>query len=172
MNEQIPIRRLVPGDCVTISEAFAEQGWDKPSGQFQNYLAEQTEGKREVFVAEIDREFAGYVTLLWLSKYPPFLEKNIPEVCDLNVLIKFRNRGTGSALLEVAERIASKQTTTIGIGVGLTDDYGDAQRLYVNRGYIPDGRGVSQNGTPLEYGDKVTVDDDLNLYFIKTLTRP
>lgn len=56
-----------------------------------------------------------------------------------------------------------------GIGVGLTSDYGPAQRLYISRGYEPDGKGIVwQNRFP-NYGERVKVDDDLILYFTKQL---
>lgn len=56
-----------------------------------------------------------------------------------------------------------------GIGVGMTPDYGAAQILYVKRGYIPDGRGLTKDGLPLVYGGQVTIDDSLTLYFLKSL---
>ena len=57
----------------------------------------------------------------------------------------------------------------MGIGVGLSRDYGAAQRLYIKRGYVPDGRGVTYNYLPVMAGSKVLVDDDLVLWFTKKL---
>lgn len=171
MNHSILIRRLFSSDCRTIAEAFRQQGWNKPQEQFQNYLMEQNQGEREVLIAEFDNEFAGYLTILRQSKYPPFKEKNIPEINDFNVLIKFRGRGIGTALMDAAENLAAKKSETVGIGVGLTADYGAAQRLYVKRGYIPDGQGISQNGKFLKYGDRITIDDGLTLWLTKNLSR-
>jgi ribosomal protein S18 acetylase RimI-like enzyme len=170
MNPKISIRRLASDDCETITKAFTEQGWNKPLRQYQNYLKEQFGGKREVLIAEFEDEFAGYLTVVWQSEYPTFREKNIPEIVDFNVLIKFRNRGIGTALLDAAESLIAERSATVGIGVGLTADYGAAQRLYVRRGYIPDGQGLWQNGKFLKYDDKITIDDDLSLRFIKDLT--
>lgn len=56
------------------------------------------------------------------------------------------------------------------IGAGLTADYGDAQNLYVKRGYRPDGLGVTSNYQPVSWGDRVIVDDDLVLWFRKELS--
>ena len=36
-----------------------------------------------------------------------------------------------------------------GIGFGLYADYGAAQRLYIKRGYIPDGRGAHYGTSPV-----------------------
>lgn len=89
---------------------------------------------------------------------------------DLNVLPPFRNQGIGSMLMDVAENRASESSKIVGIGVGLYDGYGQAQRLYVKRGYIPDGLGPTYKYQKLEYGQKVLVDDDLVLWFEKMLT--
>ncbi len=56
-----------------------------------------------------------------------------------------------------------------GIGVGMTPDYGAAQRLYVLRGYVPDGRGLHYRGHHIEYGEGITVDDSLVFYLSKEL---
>jgi hypothetical protein len=49
----------------------------------------------------------------------------------------------------------------------MTADYGAAQRLYVSRGYTPDGRGLVWRNEAVKYGQQVTVDDDLVLHFVK-----
>jgi GNAT superfamily N-acetyltransferase len=168
MTESLTIRPLTEADCETIPAAFRAQGWDKPAAQYRGYLREAAAGKRAVLVAEVHGQFAGYATLVWESDYPPFRERNIPEIADLNVLRAFQRRGIASALMDAAESLAAARSLVVGIGVGLTADYGPAQRLYIRRGYIPDGRGACQRGFPVRHGQPVTVDDDLLLY----LTRP
>ena len=71
--------------------------------------------------------------------------------------------------MDVAEEIAATYSDIIYLGVGLHCGNGSAQRMYVKRGYIPDGSGVW-------YGEKVCEpyadccnDDDLVLYFSKEL---
>jgi len=172
MPETPLIRLLTETDPERICAAFAAQGWDKPAALYQRYLREQADGARAVFIAECNGEFAGYVTLVWLSDYPPFHSRNIPEIVDLNVLKLFQRRGVGSALLDAAEKRAAERSPLVGIGVGLTADYGPAQRLYVRRGYIPDGHGVFQDRRYVAHGDRVIVDDDLALYLTKQLASP
>jgi ribosomal protein S18 acetylase RimI-like enzyme len=169
MSKKILIRPLSSKDCEIIAKAFAAQEWHKPSAQYQNYLKEQVKGKRAVLIGETGKEFAGYLTIMWQSDFADFREKEIPEIVDLNVLIKFRNQGFGAELMNAAENLIGEKYQAAGIRVGLTQDYGAAQRMYVRRGYVPDGRGISQNGNFLRYGDKITVDDDLTLSFTKTL---
>ncbi|HEY0427749.1 MAG TPA: GNAT family N-acetyltransferase [Pyrinomonadaceae bacterium] len=171
MSRQIQIRRLTTHDCQAIAKAFLKQDWHKPSEQFEKYLAEQESGERVVLVAEFEDEFAGYLTIIQKSKYPHFRRENIPEISDFNVLIKFRRRGIGAALMDAAENLIAETSKIAGIGVGLTHDYGAAQRLYVKRGYIPDGNGIFQGDNFLKYGDRIIVDDDLTLWLTKSLSK-
>lgn len=172
MTAEISIRLLDSNDCEIIAQAFASQNWNKPKEQYVKYLLEQKRGNRTVLIAEKNNEFAGYLTIVWQSDFPPFYKKNIPEIVDFNVLIKFRNQGIGNLLLDAAENSAAEKYEIIGIRVGLTGDYGAAQRMYVKRGYVPDGLGISQNGKFLLYGNEITVDDDLALSFTKTVKLP
>jgi GNAT superfamily N-acetyltransferase len=172
MTENLVIRSLVETDCEKISAAFTAQGWNKPLEQYKRYLRESGQGKRDVFVAEIYGQFAGYVTLVWESDYPHFLERKIPEIVDLNVLKLFQRQGIASALMDAAEFRASTRSLVVGLGVGLTADYGPAQRMYIKRGYVPDGHGAFSGGIPLLYGESVRVNDDLVLYMTRVVTPP
>ena len=169
MNE-LTIRLLKIEDAESIAEAFSVQGWDKPASQYVRYFEEMQVGTRVVWVAEWDGWFAGYVTLVWESGYPPFRERKIPEIVDLNVLQTFQRRGIASALMDAAEQKAAERSLIVGLGVGLTADYGNAQRMYIKRGYVFDGKGISQNGKFLRYGDQIQVDDDLVLCLTKPVT--
>ena len=162
-------RPLLPSDPPIIEEAFSRQGWKKPARQYENYLAEQTAQERAFIVAVIDGDFAGYVTVLFASLYPPFREQKIPEISDLNVLKAYQGRGIGRALIGEAEKLIAQKSPTAGIGVGLLKDYGPAQQLYIKLGYLPDGLGAAYRYQPLEYGSEITTDDDLVLWMTKKL---
>lgn len=162
-------RFLTQSDIPHIVSAFTDIGWNKPTPLYQKYLKEQENDQRCVWLAFKDNDFAGYVTLKWHSDYLPFNEQNIPEISDLNVLPKFRKLGVASTLLDRAEAEALKKSPIVGIGVGLFSDYGDAQKLYIKRGYIPDGLGITYNYHPVKFGDSVPLDDDLVLWFRKCL---
>jgi GNAT superfamily N-acetyltransferase len=163
------IRPLEGGDIPPIAAAFAQLGWNKPASQYEKYLSEQHAGSRVVLVAWLNGEFAGYVTVVWRSHYPAFAISNIPEIVDFNVLPRFRRQGIGSRLMAAAERRVAAVSLVVGMGVGLTADYGPAQRMYLKRGYISDGRGAFLGSAPLVYGQSVAVDDNLVLYFTKKL---
>lgn len=171
-SSTVTIRNLRRDDCAVISQAFALQGWNKPTEQYLRYEQEMLEGRRDVLIAECGGEFAGYVTIVWESDYPPFREAGIPEIVDFNVLIKFRRQGIGTALMDEAERRISRRSPIAGIGVGLTPDYGAAQVLYARRGYVPDGRGAISHGQYITYGSTITVDDDLTICLTKKLDIP
>ena len=163
------MRALTETDCDKIVAAFAVQGWEKPVSQYRLYCEEARLDKRSVVVAEYHNELAGYITVRWESDYPPFRAAGIPEISDLNVFIRFRRRGIGTALMDAAEDLIVPRSKFAGLGVGLQRDYGPAQALYGRRGYVPDGNGLSSRGRQPEYGETVTVDDNLCLYLTKRL---
>ena len=165
---QLVIRLLQPTDVPEITAAFQLLGWDKPARQYERYVNEQARKLRDVHVAFVDEKFAGYLTICWTSTYRPFREANIPEIVDFNVLPQFRRQHIGTALMDKAETEIAKVSASAGIGVGLTPDYGAAQRMYAQRGYLPDGRGIYK-GHHIQHGEQVTVDDDLALFFTKVL---
>ncbi|MBX9786189.1 MAG: GNAT family N-acetyltransferase [Alphaproteobacteria bacterium] len=153
-----------------LKEKFCRSPWHKPSHLFDEYWQEQQKMERIVWLAFAEDATCGYVTLKWRSLYLPFQKKGIPEVVDLNVLPEFRSRGIGAALLDRAEEAARKKRSSyIGLGVGLYEDYGHAQKLYVKKGYVPDGKGVTYNYLGVRPGKQVPVDDDLILWFTKSL---
>jgi GNAT superfamily N-acetyltransferase len=173
-TNDVLIRPLIRENIVAISEAFNQIGWNKPASLFEEYLKEQELGARIVWVAHIYDQFAGYITLKWQSLYPSFKAQNIPEISDLNVLPAYRKIGIGSLLLDTTEKAAATKSEVVGIGVGLyagvDGGYGAAQRLYVKRGYIPDGKGVTYNYEPTVPGNSYPLDDDLVLWFTKRLS--
>ncbi len=161
-------RLLEQADISEIAKAFQLINWGKPASLFEAYLEEQRQDERNIWVAFVDDKFAGYVTLKWRSEYEPFADRGIPEVKDLNVLPVYQGKGIGSKLLEIAESAAYTKSNTVGLGVGLFADYGNAQRLYIKRGYIPDGLGVTYQYKELSSGCRVQLDDDLVLWLTKS----
>jgi GNAT superfamily N-acetyltransferase len=93
----------------------------------------------------------------------------IPEIQDLNVLPAFQKRGIATQLLDRAEAEIAGRSAVAGIGVGLHPGYNNAQKLYVKRGYIPDGRGVTCRDRYVQEGEQVVLDDDLVLHLTRRL---
>lgn len=163
----IEIRQMTADDVELVYEVFTENQIGKPKEYVKRCGDENKSGERVTLLAYHDGQFAGSLHLLALSKYPYFAENGIPEINDFNVIPSRRRLGIGNALMESAEKLALERYGIVGIGVGLYESYGSAQRMYANRGYIPDGRGVMYKGQPVPPGAQVCVDDDLNLYFTK-----
>ncbi len=169
MKQKIELRNIKKSDCQPINKAFEAQGWNKPTEQYERYFQYQETGERDIIIATVDGEFAGYLTIMWTSTYLSFKEKNIPEIVDFNVLKKYQRLGIGTILMDEAEQRIKKKTQYAGIGFGVYKDYGAAQILYINRGYIPDGNGLIKDNRIVKPGDTITIDDSVVLFLIKNL---
>ena len=124
--------------------------------------------EREVLIAGLTSAVAGYISILQIAKQGPFAEI-YPELSDFNVFEPFQNQGIGNLLIEEAEKRVKLVSSRVTLGVGLHSGYGPAQRLYVKRGYIPDGTGVWYRNHPLEMNATIQNNDDLVLYLSKEL---
>lgn len=166
MKTKCPIRKMQESDIKNLSQGFISQGWPGREEILARYFLEQKSKEREVLVAEIDGVVAGYITILPSAKHGPFAEV-YPELSDFNVFEPFRNQGVGNQLLEEAEKRVKLISDKVTLGVGLHSGYGPAQRLYIKRGYIPDGTGVWYRNQPLEMNVTIQNNDDLVLYLSK-----
>ena len=160
------IRKMIESDIKHLSQSFINQGWPGREEILARYFLEQESGEREVLVAEVGGALVGYVTILPCAKQGPFAEI-YPELSDFNVFEPFQNQGIGNLLLEEAEKRVRLISDKVTLGVGLHSGYGPAQRLYIKRGYIPDGSGVWYRNQPLEMNATIQNNDDLVLYLSK-----
>ena len=160
------IRNMIKSDIESLSHGFMNQGWPGREEILARYFLEQESGEREVLVAEIDGAVAGYITILPDAKQGPFAGI-APELSDFNVFESFQNQGIGNLLMEEAENRVKLFSDKVTLGVGLHSGYGPAQRLYIKRGYIPDGTGVWYRNQPLEMNATSQNNDDLVLYLSK-----
>lgn len=163
----VDVSAAATGDFLRLAALFST--WPKPAALFDGYRDRQDAGEIDVLVVRVDGEPAGYCLVEWLSTYPPFADAGIPEIADLNVVARRRGVGAGSRLLQAAEERIAGRSVTAGLRVGLYADYGAAQRMYVRRGYVPDGRGVTVGGRVVEPGATVVLDDDAVLAFTRAL---
>ncbi len=138
--------------------------------KWQRYYDEQQKGTRNVYLVEYRHQLVGYGSLLYFSEYPEFKQANIPEIHDVWISQEMRNKGLGTKLILHLEEVAKKEGYhRLGIGVGLYRDYGPAQILYYNLGYLPDGKGITYKDRPVVPGETYPVDDDLILWLHKLL---
>ena len=168
-DSAIRIRDMVPGDARIITDGEIAQGWDQTIDKYEMRLTHQAQGISVALVAEYNGEVAGYINVYPDPAHGAFAGSGHPEIVDFGVLEKFRRNGIGSKLMDAAEQIASGYSDTVWLGVGLHSGYGSAQRMYVKRGYIPDGSGVwYDNKVCTPYSDCCN-DDGLILYLSKKL---
>lgn len=171
MENTLMIRSMLETDPLELAEKIAEQGWDYRLETLQKYYDQQQAGQRKVYVAELDGHPVGYATVKPQAEAGPFMGMGIPEICDFNVLKSFQRRGIGNAIFDRIEADAAKEHDRICLGVGLYTSYGTAQRMYVKRGFVPDGSGVWWRDQLLEPYADCRNDDDLVLYLSKDLRK-
>ncbi|MBR3493928.1 MAG: GNAT family N-acetyltransferase [Clostridia bacterium] len=169
-EEHLVIRDLRQSDAQILTDEEIAQGWHTDISKFLMRLSDQAEGKCVALAAEADGCPAGYVNVYRTGLGGAFQGQGLPEIVDFGVLEKYRRRGIGSRLMDVAEEIAGQYADVVWLGVGLHEGYGSAQRMYVKRGYIPDGSGVWYRHKPCEpYAEGIANDDELVLYLSKRL---
>lgn len=168
-DDNITIRDLKEADAQIITDEEIAQGWHATIDKYLIRLKDQAEGRAITLVAEYQGKVAGYINVYPDSMWGSFANQGLPEIVDFGVLEKCRKLGIGSKLMDVAEEIAGKYADTVYLGVGLHYGYGSAQRMYVKRGYIPDGTGVWYGPTVCEQYESCCNDDDLVLYLSKKL---
>ncbi len=168
-KDGIVIRNMRQSDAQVITDGEIAQGWDASVEKYEMRLRHQAEGRAIALVAEYEGNVAGYINVYPNSPWGAFANQGFPEIMDFGVLEKYRRKGIGGKLMDTAEKISSEYSNLVYLGVGLHSGYGSAQRMYVKRGYVPDGSGVwYKNAVCGQYADCCN-DDDLVLYLSKRL---
>ena len=154
------IRRMERRDIDGIVRGELAQGWHSSEEKYLRRLEDMAAGRSVALVAECGEGAVGYINV--------YFDRDPPEIVDLGVLEKHRRRGIGSALMDAAEALAFERCETVCIGVGLHSGYGSAQRMYVKRGYVPDGCGAWYDDAPGVPYASYPLDDSLILKLSKT----
>jgi GNAT superfamily N-acetyltransferase len=174
----ITVRKAEKNDIVGLYRIAEDMEARHEKDYFERCLLEQEEGKRVLLIAARAERLIGYAQLIWKPLYATYRRLDIPEIQDLNVIPEERGQGTGSKLIDACEALVREMgKPEIGISVGLNQRYGAAQRLYVKKGYVPDGAGVCYDEVPVRAGEmrlipfhSITSPDDLlTLKLVKTL---
>lgn len=168
-DEDLVIRNMEEADDQIFYEEYTAQGWHAEIGDCLMRLKDQAEGKCIALTAVYQGHPAGSVYVYLTAHEGPFKGKGWPVIVDFGVLKKYQRKGIGTKLLDIAEQEAAKLSDTVFLAVGVHSGYGAAQRIYVKRGYLPDGSGVWYQGKQLEQYAPCVNDDDLLLYMSKTL---
>ncbi len=169
-DDELTIRNMEEADAQVFFDEYTAQGWHPDVEYYRMRMREQAEGKCIALTAEYKGHPAGTVYVYLTVHEGPFKGKGWPMIVDFSVLKKYQRKGIGGRMMDAAEQIAGQYADTVCLGVGVCDSYGSAQRMYVKRGYIPDGSGVwYQDKQCVQYETVCTVDDDLVLYLSKNI---
>lgn len=113
------------------------QSWPTPTDVAGSHYAEQQDGHATFLVAWSDDEPLGYAVIQWggcTGKNAKAAYPDTAEVMHLHVRREHRNQGTGTALIDAAEKaIAERNIAIAAMSVGLENPH--AARLYGRRGY-------------------------------------
>ncbi|MEM6811543.1 MAG: GNAT family N-acetyltransferase [Pseudomonadota bacterium] len=152
-------------DIETLKSFYSAIG-KKQDGYFETLFEKDC----LVLMAKEEKQVIAFGILNFEPKYSLYKKLEIPEIQDLNVHPDYRQRGIATALIENFEQIATDQgSEAIGISVGLTKDYGPAQRLYFKLGYMPDGNGITYDREGVNHGESVTLNDHACLMMLKDI---
>jgi len=172
-ENDVVIRTMEEADGPIFVEEYTAQGWHPELSIYQMRMKDQAEGECIALTAVYRGHPAGSVYLYLTAQAGPFRGNGWPIIVDFSVLEKYQRKGIGNKLMDVAEQIASQYADSVCLGVGVCKEYGTAQRMYVKRGYVPDGSGVwYRDRQCIQYETVCTVDDDLILYFSKSVSEP
>jgi len=158
---------MLLSDVDVIFNEYLACNWHPNRDIYQSYFDKQEARTLYVISAEYEGNFVGYATLHPVCDDGPFA--GYPVIVDFCVFNNYRNKGIGSKILDVAEEIAATLSDKVSLSVGVHSGYGAAQRMYIKRGYIPDGSGVWYNDLQLEQYADCKNDDNLVLFLSKDL---
>ena len=164
-RDGVVIRDMGEGDPEALAAAEVAQGWHVTPEKYLGRLRDSAAGRCVALAAELDGEAVGYVSLYFEPLAGP--SRGSPEIVDFGVPEKCRRRGIGTLLMGAAEALAARRSDRVCLAVGLHSGYGSAQRMYIKRGYIPDGSGVWYRDEPCEPYGACANDDDLVMYLCK-----
>jgi GNAT superfamily N-acetyltransferase len=164
-KEAFCIEALNPGDIDRAARFFNYKPGSADDGALRENMA--SGGWTVVMAATGGADIGGFY-LNWRPKYHVYRRLDVPELQDLRVLPGHRRQGAGTALIARGETLArAAGRKGLGLSVGLYADYGNAQRLYADLGYRPDGNGVTYDREAVTPGARLPVDDNLALMLLK-----
>ena len=166
----VSIRVCEESDIPSLYTLTKTGGHSIEDAYFETAFKEQVDGKRLVFLIFKEDILSGYAHLNFHPQYLPFSRLGIPEIQDIFVHPDFRRLGLAAHLISACEAEAkSRGITDIGIRVGVTYQFGTAQRLYHRMGYMPDGAGVVFDRQNVQSGDIRPIDERLCLMLVKSI---
>ncbi len=144
---------------------------EETAGYFEKQAGHIRSGMCTGLIAFCQGQMAGYVYLYYRCKWGGLGNRGYPGIVDLYVPERFRRRGIGGRLMDIAERIAADYSDKVYLDVGLNSTFGSAHRLYAGRGYIPDGRGCYYEEKVCGVNEPCINSDELTLCLVKEIEK-
>jgi ribosomal protein S18 acetylase RimI-like enzyme len=161
----ILIREATRDDLAALYDLYEQIG-----KKDQGYFEQSFDQNITILIASKDDQDCGFCLLNWAPRYSLYKRLGLPEIQDLNVVPDARRAGIATLLVDHCENLArAAEKDSIGISVGLTSDYGPAQIMYIRKGYVPDGFGVTYDREGVQPHRPYPIDDNLALMMIKPL---
>lgn len=167
---KLTFRVVQPSELAAVKQEVKTAFFSGDEATIEENFQDHANGASTTILGYEAGRLVGIVTIRWHSRYPPFRDRQIPLIQNIEIRYEDRGRGIGDQMMERAEQEIALRSPLAGICVGIFDAYGPAQRLYVKRGFVPDGRGVCNPQTPLQEGQQITVDHDLLLWLVKDVS--
>lgn len=165
---KIDVRIMNYADIPSICKADQDES-ESNIAYFRRQLDHQRNRECSALLAQYNGETAGYVFLYYQCRWGSLAGRGLPSVVDLRVFEKYRRNGIATALMDAAEEIAKGCHHKVYLDVCLNREYGPAQRLYIKRGYVPDGEGLYYAGKICEVNEVYRNDDEMTLCLVKEL---
>lgn len=160
------VRSMCESDAAAFDYEYTLSGEVKSGETFTTLYARQRMKKAAVYVAEFEGKLLGYVVVCFEVTLQGSV---IVHIEDLFVLPLFRKCGVGASLLDFAEGEIERRFDKVHASIGIGAAYGAAQRLFIKRGYLPDGQGARYNGRILQEGAQAINTRSLCLKYCKEL---
>lgn len=164
MKEKIQIRRLIKED----KEKYLKLK-DINKDLFEKRLKQTKDYLDETFVAILDENIVGEVTLRKDSGRYFLINEEIPEIQDLYVKEEFRNKGIGTKLIKFCTNEACIYSDKLLIGVNISNI--NAINLYIKNDFNFFSKIVSlEKEKIIEENENIVYNEDLAFFLIKDLT--
>ncbi|HWS28644.1 MAG TPA: GNAT family N-acetyltransferase [Clostridia bacterium] len=107
-DDTLLIRTIEETDPEILCEEEIAQRWQATEEKYRTRVADSASGKAVSLVAEYKGNVAGYINVYKNPPWGSFANMGYCEIVDFGVLEKYRCRGIGSKLMDIAEKIASE----------------------------------------------------------------
>ena len=138
-DEELILRTLTEQDIDTICEEKRRQGRHPDKERYMKRIHDMENGKSYAIAAEYKGIAVGYINLLFKAVDGPF-EGIYPEIYDFGINEKYRRKGIGSKMMDVAEALASERSDIVCLAKGTFYNFFHLREIFLcygqNRNFL------------------------------------